>query len=162
VTNLRNHPHIEMQSPPRVDPEPHQRPQTTLASRLNDKQRGAILVVMQRLHQYDLPGMLLEQGGWTAFSVPAIAQQDELVPLLRGRTHRRLEGDVLHPSREGISALMRQKHDMGSANFAAQYQQTPVPAEGNIVQEKWLVPYRALPEAGRTFKAGTRLRKKAC
>ncbi|MEM7781525.1 MAG: hypothetical protein AAF697_14145 [Pseudomonadota bacterium] len=37
--------------------------QTTLSSRLNDKNSGAILCVMQRLHEYDLTGMLLEAGG---------------------------------------------------------------------------------------------------
>lgn len=126
---------------------------TTLASRLNDKERGAIIIVMQRLHQYDLPGMLLERGGWTAFSMPAIAEQDEIIRLQRGRTHRRREGDVLHPAHEGLAALMRQKHDMGSANFAAQYQQKPVPAEGNIVKAKWLIPYAELPETGRIVQS---------
>lgn len=46
---------------------------TTLASRLNDKKRGAIITVMQRLHQYDLAGLLLESGEWDELSLPAIA-----------------------------------------------------------------------------------------
>jgi hypothetical protein len=36
----------------------------TLLSRLDDKRNGAIIVIMQRLHQDDLTGFLLEQGGW--------------------------------------------------------------------------------------------------
>ena len=36
----------------------------TLISRLNDKERGAIVVVMQRLHQDDLAGHLIEQSTW--------------------------------------------------------------------------------------------------
>jgi hypothetical protein len=36
----------------------------TLVSRLNDKANDPIIVVMQRLHENDLAGHLLGQGGW--------------------------------------------------------------------------------------------------
>jgi hypothetical protein len=36
----------------------------TLVSRLNDKEKDSIVVVMQRLHENDLAGYLLGQGGW--------------------------------------------------------------------------------------------------
>jgi hypothetical protein len=45
----------------------------TLVSRLNDKRNGPIVVVMQRLHENDLAGHLLEQGGWEHLDLPAIA-----------------------------------------------------------------------------------------
>lgn len=38
----------------------------TLMSRLNDKAAGTVIVVMQRLHQDDLTGHLLEKGGQSA------------------------------------------------------------------------------------------------
>src|SRR5262245_52881886 len=44
----------------------------TLVSRLNDKKHGAIIVVMQRFHENDLAGHLLEQPGWTYLDLPAI------------------------------------------------------------------------------------------
>ena len=47
--------------------------QSTLASRLNDKASGAIITVMQRLHERDLAGMLIESGEWYQLSLPAIA-----------------------------------------------------------------------------------------
>ena len=50
----------------------------TLYSRLNDKTRGAIVLVMQRLHEDDLAGHLLKQEGWDVLSFPAIAEADEL------------------------------------------------------------------------------------
>ena len=37
---------------------------TTLMSRLDDKQSGAIILVMQRLHEDDLAGRLLREDGW--------------------------------------------------------------------------------------------------
>jgi hypothetical protein len=48
-----------------------------LYSRLNSKQHGAIIVIMQRLHEDDLVGHLLKQEGWE-LAFPAIAERDEL------------------------------------------------------------------------------------
>jgi len=114
---------------------------TTLASRLNDKRRGAIIVVMQRLHQYDLPGLLIETGEWDELCIPAIATEDASIPLTRGREHKRRAGEAIHPLREPVDELERVKKSIGSTIFAAQYQQQPVPAEGNIVQTGWLKTY---------------------
>lgn len=110
----------------------------TLVSRLNDKTSGAILCVMQRLHQYDLPGMLLEAGVWDHLVLPAIASEDTPVPLTRGRTHQRRSGEVLHPEREPHRVLEDLRAAMGSTAFEAQYQQAPVPAQGNVFKDVWL------------------------
>ena len=114
---------------------------STLASRLNNKESGAIIAVMQRLHQFDLPGMLLEAGGWDHLNLPAIAPADETVGLLGGKVQRRKAGDVLHPDHESATALAKIRAEMGSHRFAAQYLQDPVPAEGNLVKAAWLKVY---------------------
>lgn len=49
----------------------------TLLSRLNNKKGGVIIVVMQRLHQDDLVGHLLELDTWDVIRFPAIAEEDE-------------------------------------------------------------------------------------
>src|SRR5690242_14184138 len=49
----------------------------TLYSRQNDKQRGAIVIIMQRLHEDDLVGHVLGQEDWEVLSFPAIAEADE-------------------------------------------------------------------------------------
>jgi hypothetical protein len=49
----------------------------TLLSRLNNKQDGVIIVVMQRLHQDDLVGHLLEPDKWDVLRFPAIAEEDD-------------------------------------------------------------------------------------
>lgn len=116
---------------------------STLSSRLDDKGSGSVIVVMQRLHQNDLPGMLIENGGWEQLSLPAIATNEEEVPLTRGRVRRRLIGDVLHPAREPLKVLEEQRLSMGSLDFAAQYQQEPVPATGNLIKADWLRTYPA-------------------
>src|SRR5258706_13707087 len=49
----------------------------TLLTRLNDKERGSIVIIMQRLHQDDLVGHVIEQEDWEILSVAAIAEADE-------------------------------------------------------------------------------------
>ena len=115
--------------------------QSTLASRLNDKASGAIILVMQRLHQYDLAGMLLEAGGWYQLRLPAIATEDEVIPLPRGRRYLRRAGELLHPAREPQYVIEALRAAMGSTAFAAQYQQDPVPATGNIIDAGWFGAY---------------------
>lgn len=109
----------------------------TLASRLNDKRNDTIITVMQRLHEEDLAGHLIEQGIWTHLDLPAIAIEPEEIPLGNGRMYRRRPGEVLQPEHEPMEVLDRIKADIGSFNFSAQYQQRPVPAEGNLIKWKW-------------------------
>jgi predicted phage terminase large subunit-like protein len=116
-----------------------------LVSRLNDKRTGSIIAVMQRLHEDDLAGHLLRQGGWSQLNMPAIAFEEETIELGRGRTHVRRSGDVLHPGRESREALEAIKAEVGSLLFSAQYQQQPVPVEGNLIRRSWFQAYDELP-----------------
>jgi predicted phage terminase large subunit-like protein len=117
----------------------------TLVSRLNDKENGPIIVVMQRLHESDLAGHLLGQGGWEHLDLPAIAVEDSVIPLGHGKMMTRRSGDILHPERESKDTLERIKAEIGSLKFSAQYQQRPVPLEGNLVRRDWFRYYDALP-----------------
>ena len=54
-------------------------------------------------------------------------------------------GEVLHPEREPLPVLQQLRASMGSQAFQAQYQQAPVPAEGNLVRRAWLRHYTAPP-----------------
>ena len=46
-------------------------------SRLNDKQKGAIVLIMHRLHEDDLVGHVLAQEDWEVVRFPAIAEEGE-------------------------------------------------------------------------------------
>ena len=118
----------------------------TLVSRLNDKATGAIILVMQRLHEADLTGHLLEAGGWDHLCLPAIAEADEAIPIGPGELKRRRVGDLLHPGRESLEVLNSLKAAMGSAVFAAQFQQSPTPAGGLVVKRDWLQQFARPPE----------------
>jgi hypothetical protein len=80
----------------------------TLYSRLNDKQTGCILIIMQRLHEDDLVGHVLEQEGWDLVRLPAIAEEDEAHIIrspYRTWVARREAGEALHPERELLPVL---------------------------------------------------------
>src|SRR6266852_9049706 len=72
----------------------------TLYSRLNDKRHGAIVIIMQRLHEDDLVGHVLAQEPWEVVRFPAIAEADEIhqIETIWGpRTFTRRQGEALHP-----------------------------------------------------------------
>jgi len=117
----------------------------TLLSRLDHKSEGSIIVVMQRLHPDDLVGHLLEQGGWMHLNLPAIAETECSIALGNGRYHHRRIGDLLHPERENEVALHELKTSMGSMEFSAQYQQAPVPLDGNLIKWSWFKFYSSPP-----------------
>jgi predicted phage terminase large subunit-like protein len=118
---------------------------STLHSRLNDKTKGAIVIVMQRLHQDDLVGHVIKQGEWEVVSFPAIAEVDERhvieTPFGRKEFLRRA-GEALHPERESLETLAEIRRTIGEYNFAGQYQQSPAPAGGGMVKEAWFRRYR--------------------
>jgi predicted phage terminase large subunit-like protein len=116
----------------------------SLISRLNNKGTGTIIIVMQRLHQDDLVGHVLEQEGWEVLSFPAIAQEDEIhlidTPLGRRRWQRKV-GEALQPEREPLPVLANIRQTLGEYHFASQYQQSPTPLGGAIVKTDWLKRY---------------------
>jgi predicted phage terminase large subunit-like protein len=120
---------------------------TTLLSRLDSKTDGAIVIVMQRQHVDDLVGHVLEKGTeWTVLNLPAIADEPQEIALGPDEVYRREIGDVLHPQREPLEALMEMKAVMGSAAFSAQYQQMPIPAGGALVRRDWFRTYTTPPD----------------
>jgi len=116
----------------------------TLYSRLNDKQNGCIILIMQRLHEDDLVGHVLGQENWEVVSFPAIAEQDEShtidTPYGICRFTRRA-GEVLHPERESHETLDNIRRTMGEYHWAGQYQQAPAPAGGGLIKEEWFKRY---------------------
>jgi len=107
----------------------------TFRSRLNDPATGAIILVMQRLHELDPTGFLLDQepGIWTLIRIPLEAEEDERwVFPLSGKVVERRRGEILQPDRF-TPAVVNEKRACRLV-FAAQYQQRPAPAEGNMIK----------------------------
>jgi len=102
----------------------------TLESRKNNKDTP-IIVIMQRLHEEDLSGWLLNGGNgekWEHLCIPALNDA----------------GEAMWAHKLPLEELER----MRLANpyvFAGQYQQTPVPAEGGLFKAKDIQYYDVLP-----------------
>lgn len=118
----------------------------TLLTRLNDKTKGAIIIIMQRLHEDDLVGHVMERDDWEVLSLPAIAIEDTEHPLNDfGHVHYRRAGDLLMPEREPLEVLDQMRRAQGSLVFESQYQQRPTPADGNVIKRDWLRYYDDAP-----------------
>jgi predicted phage terminase large subunit-like protein len=116
----------------------------TLLSRLNSKDSGQIILVMQRLHQEDLVGEVLEKEPWDVLSLPAIAQQDEkyLIESPFGDSFFiRKVGEALHPERDSVETYRTMREAIGEYNFESQYQQSPISLEGGLIKREWLKYY---------------------
>lgn len=117
-----------------------------ISTRLNHPKESAIICVMQRLHEEDLAGHLLEQEEYRQITIPAIAIEEEEWDLGNGRLHRRPAGEPIQPLRMDHPELERQKRIMGGLAFSAQYQQQPVPDDGTVIRRAWLRYYDEEPD----------------
>lgn len=120
---------------------------TSLRFRLESQDKSAIILVMQRLHEDDLAGHLLNRGGWNELRLAAIASADELVEVGPGRFYQRREGHALHPARQSLATLEQLRAENAHV-FASQQQQDPVPLTGNFVDPAWFLTYDTAPTSG--------------
>ena len=116
----------------------------TLASRLNDPKTGTITIIMQRFHERDPTGFLLQR------SKDFGADQYEHIVLPLEATHKttitldgklyatRNPGDLLHPIRIGPKEVLALKAAM-RANFEGQYQQNPIKQAGGMLDPSKLI-----------------------
>lgn len=104
---------------------------TTMESRKNSP-HTPVIVIMQRLHEQDLTGWLLDGGNgeeWEHLCIPAIRE----------------DGQSFWPRQFPMEMLDRLKSS-NSYVFAGQYLQTPAPLGGGVFKEEWLRYWTTLPE----------------
>lgn len=109
----------------------------TLLQRLNNQETGCIVLVMQRLHEGDLAGVIASKFKWFELCLPAIAVEDEAIAVSHDRSYQRLTGSALHPERMSLETL-RAREASTPFVFASQYQQRPIAPIGNLVKAEWL------------------------
>lgn len=105
--------------------------QNTVESRKNDPKRTPIILIMQRLHEKDLSGFLLEGGNgeeWEHLCLSAI--QDD--------------GTALWPEKHDLPTLLRMEK-AAPYMFAGQYRQRPSPPSGGIFQPDQIESIDAVP-----------------
>lgn len=112
----------------------------TLPTRVNNPEKSAIVIVMQRLHERDVSGVILEEKlGYVHLCLPM-----EFEPERRCRTlidfedPRTEEGELLFPARFPRHVVDRDKKAMGSMAVAGQFQQRPAPRGGGAIEADML------------------------
>jgi predicted phage terminase large subunit-like protein len=118
---------------------------STLLSRLDNKQTGRIVLFMQRLHSEDLAGTLQRSaGGWITLALAAISEREERIQIGDHEYYLRRVGEVLHAEREPLQVLEQIRSQIGAEMFAAQYQQAPVAADGVGIKQGCVRRYDGL------------------
>jgi predicted phage terminase large subunit-like protein len=95
----------------------------TIASRVNNPGVTPVVLIMQRLHDHDMAGFLMEGGSgepWEVLSLPAINE----------------DGTPLWPEKHSIEQLETMR-DADPETFASQMMQSPMVATGNIFKREW-------------------------
>lgn len=116
------------------------------------------IIMMQRLHERDLAGAVLEAGGGDVqhLMLPA---RFEKARACRTYVHgsmffedpRTVEGELLYPQRfpEEVVAGLEGPGGLGAQQAAAQLQQNPFPPGGSIFQREWFDKrFKKLPARG--------------
>ena len=110
-----------------------------VTSRLNNPDRSAIVVVMQRLHEADVSGVILESDmGYDHIMLPMRYDPLRAHPTMIGYEDPREEqGELLFPERFPEAVVDRDEAAMGPYATAGQYAQQPEPRGGGIIKDFW-------------------------
>jgi predicted phage terminase large subunit-like protein len=107
----------------------------TMSTRANNP-RTAFVIVMQRLHERDLAGYVLDAGGYEHLLIPMeYDPRRSKVTSLGWKDPRTLEGELLCPERYSRESLDDLKRSLGSYGYAGQMNQNPAPAEGGLFKK---------------------------
>jgi predicted phage terminase large subunit-like protein len=135
--------------------------QETLPTRLNNPDSSAIVIIMQRLHERDVSGLILEEDyGYEHLCLPMEFEPDRKCYTSIGfEDPRTEEGELLFPERFPPEVVERDKKIMGVYAHAGQMQQNPIPRSGAFFEWQNLKIVDAAPEIVSTVrywdKAGT-------
>ena len=129
-----------------------------MPSRLNDQEQGAFIVIMQRVHECDLTGHILQtELGWTHLCLPPVYEAKHPFPIRTSVVRKstgtvwsdpRKEGEALWPEKFSLNALQRMaKNELGSHMASGQLQQRPTAREGGLFKLDWFNnPVKRVPE----------------
>lgn len=117
----------------------------TIRSRINDPETSAIVIIMQRLHQKDTSGIILEEG----FDYVHLCLPMEFESNRRCEIHldgdlffsdpRKYDGQLVFPERFTREYVEEEKKLLGEYGIAGQFQQRPAPRGGGIFKRSYFI-----------------------
>jgi predicted phage terminase large subunit-like protein len=116
-----------------------------LPTRLNNPDRSAIIVIMQRLHEDDTSGVILSGDyGYEHLMLPMRFDPDRRCETSIGFVDPRTEeGELLFPARFPEWVVDRDEMILGPIATAGQMQQSPTPRGGQILKREYWLPWEA-------------------
>ena len=114
-----------------------------MSTRVNDPKTAARVIIMQRVHEADLSGHVLAQGGYEHLCLPAEYEGSKRTTAIGWSDPRKEPGELLWPERFGQAEINELKLRLGSYGSAGQLQQRPSPAEGGIFKRHWWRRYQS-------------------
>ena len=134
----------------------------TMPSRLNNRRTGAMIVVMQRVHEGDLSGYILEPKNdlryvhfcvpmsyepcfhinvWDGDEIKTVIGEEECAAVNDNDIFwvdpRTEDGELLWEGRFPQSDVYKIERELGPYAYAGQYQQQPAPRGGGIIRYEW-------------------------
>lgn len=109
-------------------------------TRLNDPQNSAIVVIMQRLHEEDVSGVILsnEASRFCHLMIPMKYDSGRHCSTEIGWTDPRTEdGELMWPERFDESAVDDMETELGPYMASGRLQQAPTPKGGGIIRPEW-------------------------
>lgn len=132
----------------------------TLPTRLNNQSESTMVVVMQRLHERDISGLILKElsDTWTHLMLPMEFEPTRkcFIQVTGFEDPRTEDGELLWPERFSRPAVEQLKETFrsqgGSYAEAAQLQQRPSPRGGGMFKREHFNVVDVAPTTGRTVR----------
>lgn len=122
---------------------------TTFYSRLNQADIGVRIIIMQRIHEDDLSGFLLNRETRTKYKHICIpATNDGLIKPPELKKHYCEESGLFWKDRFSQAILEDYKSALGSYGYAGQLMQSPTPIDSGMIKENWFRKDRYRLEEG--------------
>lgn len=119
-----------------------------MSTRGNNPETYSKVIIMQRLHQNDLAGHCMKQGGYEVLRLPAEYDEKPSITSIGWQDPRANKGELLWPDRFTKETLDALKKPLGSRGTASQLQQDPRASEDGLFKRKWWQFYKQLPAKG--------------
>jgi predicted phage terminase large subunit-like protein len=108
------------------------------STRLNNPKTDAMVTVMQRLHEKDISGHIIEDiGGWEHIKIPAEWDGVTRKTSLGVYDPRTKKGELICPGRFGEKEITALKQLLGQYGSSGQLQQDPSPEGGGILKTEF-------------------------
>ena len=115
----------------------------SMSTRLNHMEKSSIVVIMQRIHELDVAGAIIEDAEGRGYEHLCIPMRYEIDGPWSKSTKigwedpRRIDGELAWSERFPAQVVDNLERDLGPYAFSAQMQQNPSPRGGGLIKRHW-------------------------